>query len=303
MAGGIVTTGALPKQFRKDIDEMFDDGLLGVPDEMGGLFTEEAPKGGRYNSYAEISGLEQTRELSESEGPDYVVPEEGNEVTRYFSKYGLAFQATMESLDDEEFGKILGSAKALGKSAALQIQRSAFGLLNGGFGTYKTADGKYIFADDHATLQSADTLDNKGVVDLSETALQAVSEYFDNMKTSTGAPDPQIFKKLLVPTGERWMAQKLMKGMQVLGSANNDILTTNPDNGVMDWSYSVGHYLTDVDAFFAMGDDSGLKISWKRKPALTETGDWETESKMYKVLLRFAVYCNRFQGIYGSTGA
>ncbi len=303
MAAGMVTRGLLPKQFDKTIDEMFNDGMFGVPDEASEFFSEEAPNGGTYNSYAEVSGLEYAREVGEGEAIDYVVPTEGNEVKRYFTKYGLGYQATLEAVQDERFDAIKQSAKALGKSAAWQYQRSAFALFNGGFDTYKTADGEYIFSDSHATLASGDTLDNKGVVDLSETGMQAMFEYYEGMKMSTGAPDPQKFNKLLIHYKDVWMAQKLLKTTSVIGSANNDILTTNPSNGIMEWTYSIGHYLTDEDAWFGLGADNGLTVSWKMRPEMTSTGDFETDSKMYKTLMRFAVYANRFQALYGSTGA
>ena len=297
---GIATRGAFPKQYDKTIYEMFSDGLMGVPEQASMLFSDVSPQGGTYNSYAEISGLEQTRELGESEGPDYVIPVEGNQKNRYFTKYGLGYQATMEAIDDELFGKIAEAAKYLGKSAAIQYQRSAFDLLISGDDTYKTADDQYIFSDSHTTLQSGTTIDNKGTVALTETSLQAVYEYFDTMVTATGFPDPQQLKELWIPPQLRWAAQTLLHSTNVLGSNNNDILTTNPKWGEMDWTYKIGYYLTDENDWFAMGQDNGLEVSWKRRAALSETGDWETESKMYKVLMRFAVYCNRYQGIYGS---
>jgi hypothetical protein len=296
----ISARGAFPYQLDKTVKEMFGDGLTSVLAEANMIFKDVTPDGGSYNSYAEISGLEQTRELGESEGPDYVVPTEGNKKLRYFTKYGLGTQATMEALDDELFGKIAESAKYLGQSAAVQFERSAFDILNSGNDTHQTADGQYIFSASHAALQSGTAISNLATAGLSETSLQAAYEYYDNMITSTGFPNPQLMKEIWIAPANRWTAQKLKMSTGVLSSANNDILTTNPAYGEMDWNYKVGHYLTDDDNWFALSDDPGLTVSWKRRPELSEQGDWETESKMYKVLLRFAVYCNKFQGIYGS---
>lgn len=298
---GIMARGALPLQNDKTIYEMFGDGLVSVKAQANQIFSDVTPEGGTYNSYAEISGLEQARELGEQEAPDYVIPVEGNSVKRYFTKYGLATQATMEALQDELFGKIAEATKYLGKSAAIQFERSAFDLLiSGNTSAYKTADGENIFSNSHSALESGDTIDNLGTVALSETSMQSVYEYFDGMVDSNGYPDPQMLKEIWIPKELRWTAQTLMETAGVLGSANNDILTTNPDNGAMNWSYNVGYHLTDANDWFAMAEDNGLEVSWKKRPELSETGDWETESKMYKVLMRYALYCNRFQGIYGS---
>ena len=296
------TRGGFPNQFDKTIDEMYNDGMMGVPDEASQYASEDSVKGGTYNSYSEISGLEKTREIGEGEGVDYVVPVEGHSVKRYFTKYGLGYQATMEAIEDELFDNIAGAAKALGKSSAYQWQYSFFDLLNSGDDTHKTADGKYIFDTDHPLLNSTSVLDNLAAVDLSETALQAAAQYFDTMKSNAGYPDPQQFKKLIVSTSDKWMAGKLFKTGSVLNSANNDVLTTNPENGLMDWSYDVCHYLTDLDSWFALSNDPGLMVSWKRRASLTEQGDWETEGKMYKTLMRFSVYANRPNGLYGSYG-
>lgn len=297
---GISTRGAYPYQLDKTIKEMFADGMTSVVAQANMIFKDATPDGGSYNSYAEISGLEQTRELGEAEAPDYVVPTEGNRVYRYFQKYGLGTQATMEMLDDELFGKIAESAKYLGQSAAVQYERSAFDLLISGNDTHKTADGEYIFSTSHETLQSGDTISNKATSGLSETSLQAAFEYFDTLKTSTGFPSPEKLSQIWIPTDLRWTAQKLKMSSGVLSSANNDILTTNPEYGEMDWDYKIGYYLTDTNDWFALSTNPGLETSWKRRPELTEQGDWETEGKMYKVLLRFAVYCNRPHGVYGS---
>ena len=110
-------------------------------------------------------------------------------------------------------------------------------------------------------------------------------------------------KMLLVSVDDRWTAMKLMSGDRVLGSANNDPLTTNPTYGMVPgWQVIVSRYLTDSDAWFLLSDDHDFRLVFKKKPTQESTDDFDTGNRLYKVTTRFAAFCNQYKGAYGNPG-
>jgi phage major head subunit gpT-like protein len=302
----ITTKGKLPYQLAKDIDRMFQDALANTESEYAKIAKSEAALPGESIVEAELSGLGTLVEMNEGGRVVYDTPEEGHKATRTYSMFGLGYMVTEMMVQDQVHDKILKMPAALGEAAVQKINTEFFDLFNSGFDTHTSWDSQYIFDTDHSLLKSSGTIANEpdSGSDLSETTLQAAFEYFDTLKTESGYPMYLTPKTLLVSTAERWTAMKLMSGDRVLGSENNDPLTTNPSNGMVPgWNVVVSRYLTDDEAWFMLSDKHDFRIVFKKKPVQEFTDDFDTGSRLYKVTTRFSTFCNQYKGAYGNPGS
>src|SRR4030042_497216 len=175
-----------PKHFDRNIAKILFDQGQELPTEYDKIFKIEDAPAGRDYTEAELSDLGELLAIIEGRGVEYDTPVEGNEKTRYYSKFGRGFQITEELYADDLFGNFKKLPKALAKSARNKLETVAWDVLNNGFSTSLGWDGLALFADHHATLRSATTIDNKVASDLSTTSLQAAFDYFDNAVDSAG---------------------------------------------------------------------------------------------------------------------
>ena len=303
----IVTRYKFPNELDKAIDKVYMDIMTSKAqsDYTKIAKVSAAPAGDSYVESA-ISGLGALDQIGEGQGVSYQIPVEGNKKSRTYSKFGLGFVVTEEAIQDSVHRNALKAAETLADSAIQKINTEFFDLFNSGFDTHTGWDGEYIFTADHPLLNSTTELDNEPgtPVDLDETALQAGFEYFWNLKNQSGFPAPGEPAILLVANAERWNAEKLYSGDRVLGSANNDYLTTNPKYGIVpSWRVISSPYLTDDDAWFLLGKDHDFRLLWKMKPTMNKFDDPETGNRKYTVKERFSVFCNNPLHAYGSPGS
>lgn len=302
----IANVAKFPNELDKAIDRTFYDALANTESEYEKLAKTESALPGESIVESEISGLGNLEELSEGGRVVYDVPEEGHKVSRGYTEFGLGYQVTNRMLQDQVHDKILKMPAALGEAAVQKINTEFFDLFNSGFDTHTSWDGEYIFDTDHETLKSGDTIANRPAAgsDLSETTLQAGFEYFDKLLTESGYPMYLTPQTLLVPVDERWTAMKLHSGDRVLGSNDNDYLTTNPTYGMVPgWNVVVSRYLTDDNAWFLLSDKHDFRLVFKQKPTQESADDFDTRSRLYQVITRFAKFVNQYKGAYGNPGA
>lgn len=319
----LANSTVFPKHFDRNIAKIFFDAGQELPSEYDKIFKIEDAPAGRDYTEAELSDLGELLAISEGRGVEYDTPVEGNEKTRYYTKFGRGFQITEELYKDDLFGNFKKLPRALAKSGRNKLETVAWDVLNNGFSTSLGWDGKALFADDHATLKSGTTIDNKVASDLSTTSLQAAFDYFDTAVDSAGFPKLIKPKVLIVPAASKWVANDLLKatgrvwdyarmnagdvaaGTGTAGfpaaAANNMLL---PKNGVVDdWSVFVCHYLDDADSWFLLGEDYDLRILFKERVRMQSYDDFDTGSMKFKATTRFVAFANRYQELYGSAGA
>lgn len=318
-------------QFDKEIAKMVYGKYADYPKEFDKIAKIANFPAGKTYTEAEISGLGELRAMGEGEAISYDVPAEGHKKSISTVKFGLGFQRTEEMSADELFMMSDKMSSSLSKSAVYCAEQNFFNLFNNGFvTTYGTAwDAKAVFADDHATLKSGDTIDNKGAVDLSQPALEAAFEYFDALVDEAGMPVVARPTMLLIPVGLKWLANDLLKSTGRVwdyysyskglvadgsgttgtalypGSASNNLMNgLNPSNGIVDgWKIHVSRYLTDTDAWFLLSDQADARFYWKKKPTMSSSSDFDTDNMLYKLVMRFATAVFDYKGMYGSTGA
>jgi hypothetical protein len=261
-----------------------------------------APPGNHYTE-AELSILGGLRTIDEGDGVTFDSPEEGNEVTHYYTEYGLGIQITHQMVSDDLTGNFKRLPKKLSKSANDKVESVVADLYNTGFDTATAWDGNYIFYDSRTTLKSGDTIDNNGTAaSLSETSLIAAFEYFDTLVDSGGYPIMATPKLLVVPTELRATAERLLRTPGVVGSTNNDLNMVGP-SGFFGPQLMVSHYLTSSTAYFVLSDLWDARLFWKEKFYMESADDFYTGNALFKVVGRFSAFVNNPVGGYGNAGA
>jgi hypothetical protein len=303
----ILNSAAFPKHLDGDINKIFfDDFEQYARDYLEVAKIETAPPGGHYTE-AELSGLGHLETKTEGNSITFDVPVEGNEKTIYYTTYAKGFQITEEGMADDLFGNFKKLPAKLSKSAAIRPDVVFFNhVFNNGFVSSTAWDGNFIFDTDHTQLYTGlANLANEPTTasDLSETSLQEAYEYYWGVEDEAGMPmylDPEI---LLVAPQNTWMVNNLYKSSGMVGSANNDINTVNPSNGVISWRPFVSRFLTDTDAWFLLSKQRDCRLYWKKQATLESADDFYTGNALFKVTMRFGVGVFDWRTMYGNPGA
>jgi phage major head subunit gpT-like protein len=300
---------AFPLQMDREIDDMFHDRLQNYPSEYQMVANiSRMPKGRRYVA-AEISGLGNVKVIEEGGRVTFDTPAEGHRKEVEATQYGLGYQVTEISIEDDYHGKVVAVASTLSDAMEDKVNVEFFSLYNDGNDTHQSWDSKYIFADDHTTLKSGDTIDNLGAAALSETSLQAAFEYFDKLVDEAGRKIRVEPDYLLVPTELRWMAGRLSR--QTGGYTDNtdnkptlgmNDMTTNSSNGyVGGYQVHICRYLTDAESWWlGSKKDHQMNLMWKRDITLESADDFHTGNRLYKVTSRFVTACFDYKPVYGA---
>lgn len=302
----ITNTKIFGNSLDKDIDKEFFDEYALAPSEFAKVFHVQSAPAGDHYTWSELSPLGQLREISEGGQVEFDLPEAGHKVTKYYRIFGLGFQITAPMYKDDLTGNWKQMPRKLAKSAGQKPDIVAFDVFNNGFTSETSADGQYIFDVDHTTLKSGDTIANEPATagSLSETTLQAGFEYFDGLVDEAGNPLNIQPNKLLVPIEQKYAAQKLMKNVGAIGTANNDLNVVSPTNGIVnDYMLHVSRYLTSSTAWFLLSPEHMFTFMWKDQAALSSTDDFSTNNALFKVWMRFAAFCLDYKGGYGNPGA
>jgi hypothetical protein len=327
--GNYIQSGTLPKQLRKDIDNMFNATLETAPDDVGKIFkTKEAVSSNRYTR-AEIAGFGLPSEISEGGVAPYDVPEEGFEKSYFFHEYGLGYVVTEWMLEDEQYGRIKQMPSALAKSIMVFKNYDCIDLLNNGETSsdkYYAKDGVALFGT-HTLLDkrfgSATTLTNKTAsnTDLAETPFEAAFQYFDDMIDENGYPYQMTPNKLIVSSDDRRVANRLLT--QTYGSSINHaglgywgstaptsgvtpgstmLNQLNPSNpgSVAAYDVLVSRYL-EAGRWFLQAPEHEMTIMWKRAPKQESWFDKKTHNTIYQTRMRYSVFAEDYRGIYGNS--
>lgn len=323
MGVSMITSRSMPLQLAKEIDEIYRVKFAEAQTEYDKLFkVQSAPAGATYYT-AEITGLGLPSEIGEAEGVPYSTPVEGNPMMRTYKMAGLGYIVTKLMIDDERFDEIKKLPADLARSMRLYMDIAAADFYDGLNDTEKSRDGSYVCSE-HSLLN--DVMGHGSVsnyastgADISETTFKAGIEYYDDVVDELGAPLIMKPDKLIVSSGDQYIAHRLLTEMY--GSSQDlaglgywgDTAPTsgnkadgigknfaNPANGFVDrWSVFSSRFLSG-DNWFLRSAEHDIGWYWKEQPTQKNTVDFDTDSTKYKSKMRFGTWCNDYRGIYGN---
>ena len=218
----------------------------------------------------------------------------------------LGFSLTQEALEDNLYDSLSARyTKALARAMSYTKQVKAAAVLNNGFSAGVTGgDGQALFSSAHP-LVSGGTNANQPTTaaDLNETSLEAaviqIAGWTDERALLLAAKP----KKLVLPPALQFVATRLLKTENRVGTADNDINAIK-SNGVIPGGYTVNHFLTDSNAWYLTTDvPNGLKMFVRAPISNDMQGDFETGNVRYRSRERYSFGYSDPLGMYGSAGA
>ena len=217
----------------------------------------------------------------------------------------LAFSITEEAIEDNLYDRLASRyTKALARSMANSKQVKAANVLNRAFNSsYTGGDGLELCSLAHVIVSGTEQNELTTAADLNETSLEQAMIDIAALTDERGLKIAAKGMKMIVPSALQFTAERLMKSVGRVGTADNDINAVK-NMGMIPQGYVVNHYLTDTDAFFIKTDvPNGLK-HFTRAPIKTAMeGDFETGNVRYKARERYSFGWSDWRGIFGSPGA
>lgn len=257
-------------------------------------------------------------EKPEGEAFTYEDAVEGNSKRYESLSYGLGVRSSYELIKDDKYNLIMQVPKAIARAAHFTKEQLAWNVINLGFTSTKTLDGRPLFSAQHDLLggaaatntgpglanviNAAGTYPNRPAtdVDLSLTALQAGINTFERLIDASGMPITIIPKLLVIPPPLKYIAR------EILGSPHKPYTSDNEINALLeeDLHYFVGHYLTSDSAWFLLSDQESHTLKFKTREELDEdfADDFDTKAVKQVSFMRITADVTNWFGTYGSNG-
>lgn len=292
---------ALDKIFR----QLFDEGEAKFKSRLDMIFHMERSENA-YEQDTSMSGFGQHEETAELQNIPFEDRVPGWEVTYSHKKYTKGASISQEMIDDNKWGLVKKTPKALSLSKMRTLEKLGADVFNYGFvaggggkAKFRGGDGKALFATDHINRQGDIEQSNKITTPLSQSALQTVTSAMKKRLDSKGEIIEFMPSKLLVPTELEYTAKIILETAQETGSNDNDI---NPmHNGL---ELIVWPYLTSSTAWFVIDGDAHELNFFIRKDEGVQGPKWnfDNDSAKWKSVFRASAGFSSWEGVYGSVG-
>lgn len=292
---------ALDKVFR----QLFDDGEAKFNSKLDQIFHMERSDNA-YEQDTSMSGFGQHEETAELQNIPFEDRVPGWEVTYAHKKYSKGASISQEMIDDNKWGLVKKTPKALSLSKMRTLERLGADVLNFGFvaggggkAKFRGGDGKPLFATDHVNRQGDVIQSNKITTALTQSALQTVTSAMKKRLDSKGEIIEFMPSKLVVPTELEYTAKIILKTAQHVGDNANDINPMYESLKLVIWPY-----LTSSTAWFVFDDDMHELNFFIRKDEGVQGPKWnfDNDSAKWKSVFRASAGYSDWMGAYGSVG-
>lgn len=236
---------------------------------------------------------------------DILMP--GYQKTVTHTGWGLAYEATIEAMEDDRQDQISKYAMWLTFTAGYTLEKRAANVYNNGFTTELTADGVSLFNTAHPLVRGGTAANRSSSdPDLSWTALKnAIVDLGTQTKHDSGqialATQDLI---LYVPPALEMLADRIVNSSGLPGSSDND---RNAIKSRRDIKIVVNPLLTDTTAWFLVASNKkmhGVK-AYERVPMeqMEPETDPRTKSRLYPLRFRYSFFADTWQNTWGSAGS
>jgi hypothetical protein len=252
-----------------------------------------------------LSGFGEAATKAEGAGVTYDSAQEVYTARYTHETVALAFSLTEEAIEDNLYDKLAARyTKALARSMAQTKQIKSASILNTGFTTAVGGDGVTLFNTAHPTLGGPNLSNTPSTAaDLNETSIEQALIDIAGFTDERGLKIAVRGMKLIIPKELQFVAERLMKSENRVGTADNDINAIR-NMGMIPQGYVVNHFLTDPDAWFIKTDaPNGMKMFNRVAIKTAFEGDFETGNVRYKARERYSFGFSDPRGMYGSPGA
>lgn len=294
-----------PHSLDKVFRQIFDEGEAKFTSRLDKVFRVERSDNA-YEQDTSLSGFGQHEETAELQNIPFEDRVPGWEVTYVHKKYSKGASISQEMIDDNKWGLVKKTPKALALSKMRSLEKLGADVLNYGFvaggggkARFRGGDGKALFATDHVNREGTVVQSNKITTPLSQSSLQTVSSAMKKRLDSKGEIIEFMPTRLIVPTELEYTARIILETAQETGSDHNDI---NPIKGSLE--LVVWPYLTSPTAWFVQDGENHELNYFIRKDDGVEGPKWnfDNDSAKWKSVFRASAGFSDWMGVYGSTG-
>lgn len=300
---GIISTGNNPKLLWPGLAALFGTTYADMPMMSAQVFDMRSSDK-LYEEIQELAGFGLAAVKSEASGIFYTSSVQGP-TTRFTNVvYGLGFQETQESVDDNQYkGKATNKTMALARSMKHTRETVIANVLNRAFSnSYLGGDGVRLISTAHTTVNGTQSNTLTADADLSEAALEDMMINLMNATDSTGLRISLQSRKLVIPPNYAFEATRILKSAGQNDTANNAVNALK-QMGYLE-SIIVWSFLTDPDAWFITTDvQDGLIVFNRRDVALEKDSDFDTGNYKHKATERYVPGWGDWRGAFGSAGA
>jgi hypothetical protein len=218
----------------------------------------------------------------------------------------LGFSITEEAIEDNLYDSLSSRyTKALARSMAYTKQIKAANILNNGFSaSFPGGDGVSLFNTQHPLVSGGVNSNTPATpADLNETSLENAVIQISLWTDERGLLIAAKPKKLIVPTGLRFVAKRLLDTELRVATADNDLNALKSLNSIPE-GFAINHFLTDPNAWFLTTDvPNGMKHFVRIPLSNSMDGDFDTGNVRYKARERYSFGFSDPLGMFGSPGA
>ena len=255
-----------------------------------------------------LSGFANADVKAEGQGISYDDAEETYTARYTMETIALAFAITEEAIEDNLYDRLASRyTKALARSMSNAKEvKAANPLVNGlpQTATFKSGDGVALFSTAHTTVSGTNVKNTLSTqADLNETSLETALIDINAFTDERGLRIAAKGVKMIVPSGNQFNAERILKSQGRTGTADND-LNAIFSMGMVPQGYRVNNFLTDADSWYLITDvPNGMKM-FQRTPLTTAMeGDFDTGNVRYKARERYVFGVSDYRGIFGVQGA
>ncbi len=295
----------LIKELEPGLNALFGLEYKQYADETKDIFATETSDRA-FEEEVMLSGFGQAAVKPEGQGVSFDTAQETYTARYTMETIALAFAITEEAIEDNLYDRLASRyTKALARSMASTKNTKGANVLNNGFtgaGNPTYGDGQVLLIATHPTLSGDQSNILATASDLNETSLEQCMIDIAATKDERGLKVAAKARRLIIPSELQFTAERLMKSVGRVGTADNDINALK-NMGMIPEGYFVNHYLNDNDAFFIITDvPNGMK-HFDRAPLKTSMeGDFDTGNVRYKARERYAFGASDWRGIFGTPG-
>lgn len=285
--------------------QLFDEGEAKFNSRLEKVFHVERSDNA-YEQDSSLSGFGQHEETAELQNVPFEDRVPGWEVTYTHRKYTKGASISQEMIDDNKWGLVKKTPKALALSKMRTLEQLGadvfnFGFVAGGGGKAKFTggDSQALFSASHVNRAGDITQSNKITTALSQSSIQTASTSMKKRLDSKGMIIEFMPSILLVPTELQYTAQIILETAQNVGTNYNDI---NPLKGSLE--LVVWPYLTSATAWFLLDGDAHELYFFIRKDDGVEGPKWnfDNDSAKWKSVVRASAGFSDWMGVFGSVG-
>ena len=252
-----------------------------------------------------LSGFDKAAVKSEGAAVVYDSAQETYTARYQHETIALAFSITEEAVEDNLYDKISTRyTKALARSMAQTKQLKAAAILDNAFtaGASAGGDGVALLDQSHPTIAGTFRNELATAADLSETSLEQSIIDIAALTDERGLKIAARGMKLIIHPGQQFVAERIMKSANRVGTADNDINALS-SMGMIPQGYVVNNFLADNEAFYIKTDvPNGLKHMVRAPIKTALEGDFETGNVRYKARERYSFGFSDPRGLFGSPG-